>query len=65
MNDDIKVTGIVDHEDGSATVTLNMDAATYHKVFEYGLPKTYHEGDGYRCINEYAITLSLHTTQIH
>jgi hypothetical protein len=39
MNDDIKVTGIVDHEDGSATVTLcplNMDAATYHKVFEYG-----------------------------
>jgi hypothetical protein len=23
MNDDIKVTGIVDHEDGSATVTLN------------------------------------------
>jgi hypothetical protein len=26
MNDDIKVTGIVDHEDGSATVTLNMDA---------------------------------------
>jgi hypothetical protein len=24
MNDAIKVTGIIDHEDGSATVTLDM-----------------------------------------
>jgi hypothetical protein len=44
MNDDIKVTGIVDHEDGSATVTLNMDAATYHKVFEYGFIKLITKG---------------------
>jgi hypothetical protein len=44
MNDDIKVTGIVDHEDGSATVTLNMDAATYHKVFEYGFLKLITKG---------------------
>ena len=65
MNNDIKVESITDHEDGSATLTLNMDAATYHKVFEYGFIKLITKGDGYRCINEYAITLSLHTTQIH
>jgi hypothetical protein len=34
MNDDIKVTGIVDHEDGSATVTLDLSPETYHKIFE-------------------------------
>jgi hypothetical protein len=36
MNDAIKVTieDIVDHEDGSATITLDMDPATYHKIFE-------------------------------
>jgi hypothetical protein len=36
MNDAIKVTDILDHEDGSATITLDMDPATYHKIFEQG-----------------------------
>jgi hypothetical protein len=27
MNDDIKVESITDHEDGSATVTLDLDPA--------------------------------------
>ena len=44
MNNDIKVESITDHEDGSATVTLNMDAATYHKVFEYGFLKLITKG---------------------
>jgi hypothetical protein len=45
MNDDIKVDiHSTDHEDGSATVTLNMDAATYHKVFEYGFIKLITKG---------------------
>jgi hypothetical protein len=39
MNNDIKVTGIVDHEDGSATVTLDLSPETYHKIFEYGFLK--------------------------
>jgi hypothetical protein len=39
MNDAIKVTDIVDHEDGSATITLDMDPATYHKIFEQGFLK--------------------------
>jgi hypothetical protein len=65
MNDDIKVTGIVDHEDGSATVTLDLSPETYHKIFEYGFLKLITKGDGYRCINEDAITLSLYTTRIH
>jgi hypothetical protein len=45
MNDAIKVTDIVDHEDGSATITLDMDPATYHKIFEQGLFETYTKGD--------------------
>jgi hypothetical protein len=44
MNDDIKVTGIVDHEDGSATITLDMDPATYHKIFEQGFLKLIQRG---------------------
>jgi hypothetical protein len=36
MSNDIKVTGIVDHEDGTATVTLNLSPETYQKIFEYG-----------------------------
>ena len=44
MNNDIKVESITDHEDGSATLTLNMDAETYHKVFEYGFIKLITEG---------------------
>ena len=27
---------IQDNEDGSATVTLDMDQDTYHNIFEYG-----------------------------
>jgi hypothetical protein len=36
MNDLIKIKTITDHEDGSATLTLDLDAETYHKIFEYG-----------------------------
>ena len=32
----ISVTNIEDNEDGSAKVTLDIDAETYHKIFEYG-----------------------------
>ena len=34
--DTITVVDIEDNEDGSAKVTLDMDAETYHKIFEYG-----------------------------
>ena len=44
MNDAIKVTGIVDHEDGSATVTLDLSPETYHKIFEYGFLKLITKG---------------------
>ena len=36
MSNDIKVLTIEDQEDGSATVTLDLDAETYHKIFEFG-----------------------------
>ena len=36
MNNDIKIETIEEHEDGSATLTLDMNAETYHKIFEYG-----------------------------
>jgi hypothetical protein len=42
--DAIKVTDIVDHEDGSATITLDMDPATYHKIFEQGFLKLIQRG---------------------
>jgi hypothetical protein len=42
MNNDIKVTGIVDHEDGSATLDLSPE--TYHKIFEYGFLKLITKG---------------------
>ena len=32
----IKITEIEDNEDGSASVTLDMEPETYHKIFEYG-----------------------------
>ena len=32
----ITVADIEDNEDGSAKVTLDMDAETYHKIFEFG-----------------------------
>jgi hypothetical protein len=46
MNDAIKVTGIVDHEDGSATVTLDLSPETYHKIFEQGFLKLIQRGMG-------------------
>ena len=36
MTRDIKIETITDHEDGSATLTLDLDTETYHKIFEYG-----------------------------
>ena len=36
MNDLIKIETITDNEDGSATLTLDLDAETYHKSIEYG-----------------------------
>jgi hypothetical protein len=35
---------IVDHEDGSATVTLDLSPETYHKIFEYGFLKLITKG---------------------
>ena len=32
----IKITEIEDNKDGSASVTLDMEPETYHKIFEYG-----------------------------
>jgi hypothetical protein len=36
MNDAIKIVEITDNEDGSASVQLEMDSDTYHKVFSAG-----------------------------
>ena len=36
MKDAIKIVEIMDNEDGSASVQLEMDADTYHKVFNAG-----------------------------
>jgi hypothetical protein len=44
MNDFIKIETITDHEDGSATLTLDMNAETYHKIFEYGFVKLIMKG---------------------
>jgi hypothetical protein len=44
MNDFIKIETITDHEDGSATLTLDMKAETYHKIFEYGFVKLVMKG---------------------
>ena len=35
-NNDIKITEIVNHEDGSATVTIECSQETYNTVFGYG-----------------------------
>ena len=40
----ITVTDIEDNEDGSANVTLDMDAETYHKIFEYGFVQLVKKG---------------------
>tara|TARA_R110000823_G_scaffold91118_1_gene200844 strand:+ start:371 stop:523 length:153 start_codon:yes stop_codon:yes gene_type:complete len=44
MNDLIKVVTIEDQEDGSAKLTLDMGAETYHKIFEYGFVKLITKG---------------------
>jgi|TARA_R110000803_G_scaffold41839_1_gene89875 hypothetical protein len=42
--DTITVVDIEDNEDGSANVTLDMDAETYHKIFEYGFVQLVKKG---------------------
>ena len=44
MNDLIKIETIEDHDDGSATLTLDLSAETYHKIFEYGFIKLIMKG---------------------
>ena len=44
MKDLIKVETITDHDDGSATLTLDMDPVTYHKIFEYGFVRLIMKG---------------------
>jgi len=36
MKDAIKIIEIIDNDDGSASVQLEMDSDTYHKVFNAG-----------------------------
>ena len=36
MNDTIKITDIEDHEDGSATLQLDLDSDTYAAIFNVG-----------------------------
>ena len=36
MNDTIKITDIDEHEDGSATVKLDLDPDTYAAIFNVG-----------------------------
>jgi hypothetical protein len=44
MSNTITVADIQDNDDGSAKVTLDMDAETYHKIFEYGFIKLIEKG---------------------
>ena len=44
MKDKIKIIEITDNEDGSASVQLDMDASTYHKVFNAGFIHLIEEG---------------------
>jgi hypothetical protein len=44
MNNNIKIEAIEDHDDGSATLTLDLNAETYHKIFEYGFIKLIMKG---------------------
>ena len=44
MNDKIKIVDITDNEDGSASVQLDMDASTYHKIFNAGFIHLIEEG---------------------
>ena len=41
---DIKVVEIVEHEDGSATLQLDLDPETYAKIFNYGFIALVKEG---------------------
>jgi hypothetical protein len=43
-NKEIKIETITDHDDGSATLTLDLNAETYHKIFEYGFIKLIMKG---------------------
>ena len=44
MKDAIKIVEIMDNEDGSASVQLEMDSDTYHKVFNAGFIHLIKEG---------------------
>jgi hypothetical protein len=44
MKDLIKIETITDHEDGTATLTLDLDTETYQKIFEYGFVKLIMKG---------------------
>jgi len=44
MKDLIKIETITDHEDGTATLTLDLTAKTYHKIFEYGFVQLIKKG---------------------
>lgn len=44
MKDVIKIVEITDNEDGSASVQLEMDSDTYHKVFNAGFIHLIKEG---------------------
>mgnify|MGYP000866714359 FL=1 len=44
MNDLIKIETITDNEDGTATLTLDLSAETYQKIFEYGFVKLIKKG---------------------
>ena len=35
-NNDIKIAEIINHEDGSATVTVECSTETYNSIFDYG-----------------------------
>ena len=44
MNDLIKIETITENEDGTATLTLDLTAETYKKIFEYGFVKLIKKG---------------------
>jgi len=44
MKDAIKIVEITDNDDGSASVQLEMDSDTYHKVFNAGFVHLIKEG---------------------
>ena len=44
MSNDIKITNIVEHEDGSATVELDLDPEVYGKIFSFGFVRLLERG---------------------